>query len=96
VDTWVPDNKKPEKTDATLAEEVEAETWLSTYCAKCGQYTKEDPELRGWWPAINGEPCTGKSDPPVYDNEVLTWYCKRCYIQGEDIGMLRVIREFLA
>lgn len=97
MDSWFPDDDKKKKFDAMPAEEAEAEAEpaFSTNCAKCGAHTREHPELRGWWPAINGKLCEERAEPSVYPSEELTWYCKRCCIEENSNVVLRVIRKFL-
>ncbi len=95
MDSWFTNEKNSSKFDATLAEEVETQPAFSTNCAKCGTHTRDHPELRGWWPAINGKFCSEKSDPRIYGNEVLTWYCKRCYVEENSHIVVRLIRNLL-
>jgi hypothetical protein len=93
VDSWIPDDDKPKKIDAIPEKKVEVRPAFSTNCVKCGTYTAEHPELRGWWPAIDGKLCAEQLEPPDYANEVLTWYCKQCYIQKNDNILVRAIRK---
>ena len=96
MDSWVPDEDKPRGIEPMLAEQKEVRPTFSANCVKCGTYTPQDPELRGWWPAINGKLCAESSEPPVYPNEVLTWYCKRCYVEQNGNILIRVIRKLWA
>jgi hypothetical protein len=94
VDSWLPDEGKAKIIDSALEEEKEEiRPPFSANCAKCNRYTAEDPELRGWWPAINAKLCDESSYPTVYPNEVLTWYCKQCYIEQSSNILLRVLRK---
>jgi len=95
MDTWFPDDEKPSPINSLPGEEAEARPAFSANCAKCGAYTPDYPELRGWWPAIDGKLCKQGSAPPVYPNQELTWYCKRCYVEESGNIVLRVIRKFL-
>ena len=95
MDTWFPEDDKAIQADAELAEEVEAQAAFSTTCAKCGAETLEHPELRAWWPAINGKLCKESTEPPVFRGQVLTWYCKRCYIEQSGNIVVRVLRKLL-
>lgn len=95
MDSWIPDDDNKKNIEALLAEEKEVRPAFSANCVKCGAYTPEDPELRGWWPAINGKLCAESSEPSVYPSEVLTWYCKQCYIEKNGSFLNRLIRKLL-
>ncbi|MGR9091303.1 MAG: hypothetical protein ACU85U_12060 [Gammaproteobacteria bacterium] len=78
---------------AELADDGVASAEFSTTCVKCGAKTLEHPELRSWWPAINGKLCEESTEPPVFHGQVLTWYCKRCSIEQTGNIIVRVIRK---
>ena len=96
MDSWVPDDNKPKIIDEIPQKKVEVRPTFSTNCAKCGTYTAEHPELRGWWPAINGKLCAQQAEPPDNAHEVLTWYCKQCYIEENGNILVRVLRRFFS
>ena len=93
MDSWIPDDDKQQMIDVKVEDAAPPRPAFSSNCIKCDTYTAEDPELRGWWPAINGKFCADMSELTVYPNEVLTWYCKQCYVQENSNILVRMIRK---